>query len=73
MAGCDPTGNGSALAGFGDQRNIELLVEGVFSLPQAIQIATFSLRSPPSTARSSSAWTIGSAPSQLESKRISLF
>ena len=40
MAGCDPTGNGSALAGFGDQRNIELLVEGGFSLPQAIQIAT---------------------------------
>jgi hypothetical protein len=28
MAGCDATGNGSALAGFGDQRNIELLVEG---------------------------------------------
>ena len=40
MAGCDPTGNGSALAGFGDQRNIELLVEGGFSLPEAIQIAT---------------------------------
>lgn len=40
MAGCDPTGNGSALAGFGDQRNIELLVEGGFSLPAAIQIAS---------------------------------
>jgi imidazolonepropionase-like amidohydrolase len=40
MAGCDPAGNGSALAGLGDQRNIELLVEGGFSLPQAIQIAT---------------------------------
>jgi imidazolonepropionase-like amidohydrolase len=40
MAGCDPTGNGSALAGFGDQRNIELLVEGGFSFPEAIQIAT---------------------------------
>ena len=40
MAGCDPTGNGSALAGFGDQRNIELLAEGGFSLPEAIQIAT---------------------------------
>jgi imidazolonepropionase-like amidohydrolase len=40
MAGCDPTGNGSALAGFGDQRNIELLVEGGFSAAEAIQIAT---------------------------------
>ena len=40
MAGCDPTGNGSALAGFGDQRNIELLVEGRFTPAEAIQIAT---------------------------------
>jgi len=40
MAGCDPTGNGSALAGFGDQRNIELLVEGGFTSAEAIQIAT---------------------------------
>ena len=40
MAGCDPTGNGSALAGFGDQRNIELLVEGGFTPAEAIQIAT---------------------------------
>jgi imidazolonepropionase-like amidohydrolase len=40
MAGCDPTGNGSALAGFGDQRNIELLVEGGFSPTEAIQIAS---------------------------------
>jgi len=40
MAGCDPTGNGSALAGFGDQRNIELLVEGGFTPSEAIQIAT---------------------------------
>jgi imidazolonepropionase-like amidohydrolase len=40
MSGCDPTGNGSALAGFGDQRNIELLVEGGFSAAEAIQIAT---------------------------------
>jgi imidazolonepropionase-like amidohydrolase len=39
-AGCDPTGNGSALAGFGDQRNIELLVEGGFTPVEAIQIAT---------------------------------
>ena len=40
MAGCDPTGNGSALAGFGDQRNIELLVQGGFTPVEAIQIAT---------------------------------
>jgi len=39
-AGCDPTGNGSALAGFGDQRNIELLVDGGFTPAEAIQIAT---------------------------------
>lgn len=40
MAGCDPTGNGSAVAGFGDQRNLELLVEGGFTPPEAIRIAT---------------------------------
>jgi imidazolonepropionase-like amidohydrolase len=40
MAGADPTGNGSALAGFADQRNIELLVAGGFSAAEAIQIAT---------------------------------
>src|SRR5580700_1527997 len=40
MAGCDPTGNGSALADFGDQRNIELLVEGGFTPLEAIRIAT---------------------------------
>jgi hypothetical protein len=40
VAGCDPTGNGSALAGFGDQRNIELLVEGGFTPVEAIRIAT---------------------------------
>jgi imidazolonepropionase-like amidohydrolase len=40
MAGCDPTGNGSALAGFGDQRNIELLAEGGFTPVEAIRIAT---------------------------------
>ena len=39
-AGCDPTGNGSAAAGFGDQRNIELLVEGGFTPLEAIEIAT---------------------------------
>ena len=41
MTGADPTGNGGALAGFADQRNIELLVEGGFSPVQAIQIATY--------------------------------
>jgi imidazolonepropionase-like amidohydrolase len=40
MAGCDPTGNGSAVAGFGDQRNIELLVSGGFTPVEAIHIAT---------------------------------
>jgi imidazolonepropionase-like amidohydrolase len=41
MAGADPTGNGSALAGFADQRNIELLVEGGFTPVEAIRIATW--------------------------------
>lgn len=40
MAGADPTGNGGALAGFADQRNIELLVEGGFTPVEAIRIAT---------------------------------
>jgi hypothetical protein len=41
MAGCDPTGYGAVVPGFGDQRNIELLVEAGFPPVQAIQIATF--------------------------------
>ncbi len=40
MAGADPTGNGSALAGFADQRNLELLVAGGFTPAEAIRIAT---------------------------------
>ncbi len=40
VAGCDATGKGSALAGFGDQRNIELLVEGGFTPAEPIRIAT---------------------------------
>ena len=40
MAGCDPTGYGAVLPGFGDQRGIELLVEAGFSPVEAIQIAT---------------------------------
>jgi Amidohydrolase family len=40
LAGPDPTGNGGVLPGFGDQREIELLVEAGFAPEQAIQIAT---------------------------------
>jgi imidazolonepropionase-like amidohydrolase len=40
MAGCDPTGNGGALPGFGDQRNLELLVEAGFKPEEAIRIYT---------------------------------
>jgi imidazolonepropionase-like amidohydrolase len=40
MAGCDPTGDGHTLAGLGDQRNIELLVEAGFTPAEAIHIAT---------------------------------
>jgi imidazolonepropionase-like amidohydrolase len=40
LAGVDPTGNGGNLAGFGDQREVELLVEAGFAPVQAIQIAT---------------------------------
>jgi hypothetical protein len=40
LAGPDPTGNGGVLPGFGDQREIELLVEAGFSAPEAIRIAT---------------------------------
>jgi len=41
VSGADPTGNGGALAGFADQRNLELLVEGGFTPVEAIQIATW--------------------------------
>jgi imidazolonepropionase-like amidohydrolase len=40
MAGCDPTGFGGVLPGFGDQRNLELLVEAGFTPEEAIHIAT---------------------------------
>jgi imidazolonepropionase-like amidohydrolase len=40
MAGCDPTAYGAVLAGYGDQRNLELLVEAGFTPEQAIQIYT---------------------------------
>lgn len=39
-AGCDPSGYGGVVPGFGDQRNIELLVEAGFSSVEAIRIAT---------------------------------
>ena len=41
LAGPDPTGNGGVIPGFGDQREIELLVEDVgFTPVEAIRIAT---------------------------------
>lgn len=39
-AGVDPTGNGGALPGFGDQRNYELLIETGFTPVEAIRIMT---------------------------------
>jgi imidazolonepropionase-like amidohydrolase len=41
LAGEDPTGMGGDLAGFGDQREVELLVEAGFTPLEAIHIATF--------------------------------
>jgi hypothetical protein len=40
LAGPDPTGNGGVLPGFGDQREVELLVEAGFTPVEAIKIAT---------------------------------
>lgn len=40
LAGPDPTGAGGVMPGFGDQREIELLVEAGFTPVQAIQIGT---------------------------------
>ena len=40
LAGLDPTGIGGVIAGFGDQREVELLVEAGFSPVEAIHIAT---------------------------------
>jgi imidazolonepropionase-like amidohydrolase len=39
-AGLDPTGDGHVLPGFGDQREIELLVQSGFTPVEAIKIAT---------------------------------
>lgn len=41
MAGTDPTGFGGVIAGFSNQRVIELLVEAGFSVEEAIEISTF--------------------------------
>ena len=41
LAGLDPTGIGGVIAGFGDQREVELLVEAGFTPLEAIRIATF--------------------------------
>jgi hypothetical protein len=40
LAGCDPTGYGGVLPGYGDQRGLELLVEAGFTPVEAIHIAT---------------------------------
>jgi imidazolonepropionase-like amidohydrolase len=40
LAGLDPTGYGGVVPGFGDQREIELLVEAGFTPVEAIHIAT---------------------------------
>jgi hypothetical protein len=40
MAGVDPTGPGGVLPGYGDQREVELLVEAGFTPIEAIRIAT---------------------------------
>jgi len=40
LAGLDPTGYGGVIAGFGDQREVELLVEAGFTPLEAIHIAT---------------------------------
>jgi imidazolonepropionase-like amidohydrolase len=41
LAGPDPTGYGGVVPGFGDQREIELLVEAGFTPVEAIRIATY--------------------------------
>jgi imidazolonepropionase-like amidohydrolase len=41
LAGLDPTGMGGVIAGFGDQREVELLVEAGFTPLEAIHISTY--------------------------------
>ena len=38
IAGCDPTGNGTTLGGYGDWRDVELLVEAGFTPLEALKI-----------------------------------
>jgi imidazolonepropionase-like amidohydrolase len=40
IAGLDPTGNGGVVAGFGDLREVELLVEAGFTASEAIKISS---------------------------------
>lgn len=40
VAGTDPTGAGRTVAGYANQRTIEILVEAGFSIPEAIKICT---------------------------------
>ncbi len=40
-SGVDPTGNGGALPGFGDQRGYELLREAGFGTEQAVQVVSY--------------------------------
>jgi hypothetical protein len=41
IAGLDPTGNGGVVAGFGDLRGVELLVEAGFTPLEAIKITSY--------------------------------
>src|SRR4030095_7165714 len=41
IAGLDPTGTGGIVGGFGDLREVELLVEAGFTPVEAIKIASF--------------------------------
>jgi hypothetical protein len=52
IAGPDPTGAGDVLPGFGDQREIELLVEAGFSPVEAIKISTLNGDHPADRVRS---------------------
>ncbi|GAC1604351.1 MAG: hypothetical protein NVS4B10_17320 [Myxococcales bacterium] len=55
LAGCDPTGNGAVLAGYGDQREVELLVEAGFTPIEALKIASLNGAKPNWARRTASA------------------
>ena len=61
IAGPDPTGNGGVIPGFGDQREIELLVEAGFSPVEANRIGR------PVTEATDSAAPPRASPSSLDS------